>query len=345
MTTRELLRNAGIAGLGLLGLAQDASDRPGVGDDAALVEDGGRVARIGVADLDSGRAWVVVPLLASGDSLREADPRIVAPALRYVDVPSRVDVLRRADATWSLVQDVHRGGSLMLELVDLRANPLDATVTPGGAATGSGRSFTEVEVVSDSGSEVHRDLFAPRLAELRGRLHVIASSLPIGASGDSLTWCAPVPEEGGKLRAGRVGNGADARVARFGGEHVCVLRALTPSETLDDAAPLHVYWSGDLSTWRPSMPVDEETPLLDYDLLAEAGFLWLVGVAPGPPPAVRAWRLADRDGPWREQPIAVKLEDARVPVRLLPSTVGVPRPKLVLPGAGATAQLVPLGSE
>ncbi len=348
MSTIASVCLVGIAASLMLGPMPQTSELVRIDPDAAIVADGGRIARIGIADLAERRAWVVVPLVASGDDLRDAEPRVVASALRYVDVPGRVDVLRRANAMWSLVQDIHRGGSLMLEVTEVRENPFDAAATPAASPVSQqselprGRVFTEVEVTSDTGSSLFLDLFAPRLVEQDGLLHVIASSLPIAGSSDAVTWIAALPAEGTTLAASRIGNGADARVAQFGNEHVCLVRALTPSQRLDDAAPIHIYWSGDLTTWQPALPLDEETPLVDYDLLADSGSLWVVGVTPGAISVVCLWRLEMRDGIWKEQPIDVELPDARTRVRLIGSTVGLPYPKLVIPAADGTARVVPL---
>jgi hypothetical protein len=161
-------------------------------------------------------------------------------------------------------------------------------------------------------------------------------------AGAPLTWIAPLPSHGEELAARAIGRGADARVARVFGETCVLLRALAPSQTLDDPAPVHVYWSADLSTWRPALPVDEEAPLLDYDLLSDGGSLWLAGVEPGPPAVARIWRLDQRDGVWTELAERVELSSAAALVRLLSSSFGAPRPKLVLAGEGETARLVEL---
>jgi len=333
---------SGVLGWTLIGAAQGEPVRASVGEDAALVRDGGRAARVGISTFDSRRMWTVVPLADGGDDLREESPRRIEEARGYADASARVDVLRRVDATWALVQDVHRGGSRMLELLELREDLLEAGERPAGGRLPRGTPFVEAVLAGSAASETFHDLFAPRLVEHEGRLHVVASSLPTDGLGEAVTWIAPVNEGGAKLEGRRIGHGGDARVARFGEEYCLLVRALTPSQTLADAAPVHVYWSGDLRTWQPSLPVDEESPLVDYDLLADSGSLWLVGVVPGPTPVARLWRLDARDGVWALQPFEVELPSVSARVRLLASAFGVPRPKLVLPAEEGRSRVIAL---
>src|SRR5262245_26230021 len=107
---------------------QEAGNDLDVGDASALVEDGGRVARVGVADVEFQRFWTVVPLAAAADGLREQPARVIAPAWHFVPAPSRVDVLRRGDATWALSQDAHQGATRMLELLEFRGALFDGDV-------------------------------------------------------------------------------------------------------------------------------------------------------------------------------------------------------------------------
>ncbi len=156
---------------------------------------------------------------------------------------------------------------------------------------------------------------------------------------------ATLVQDGGRLA--RVGIADDESghrwiVATLGDESCCLVRALTEFQTLDDAAPVHIYWSGDLATWQPALPLDEETPLHDYDLLADGNALWLAGVVESPRPVVKVWRLDARDARWTELPMSVELDSADARVRLLSSAVGAPFPKIVLPSATGTARVVPL---
>jgi hypothetical protein len=362
MFVPEMLLQTTLLGFACLAPRQDAGNDPDLNDASALVQDGSRAARVGVTEVDSQRFWTVVPLTAAADGLREGKSRTLAPAWRFTAFPARVDVLHRADSTWALTQDVHGGATRSLELLEYKGALFDdeQPVAPGTGAADpdaddqpTSRRFTDVTVAGDVGTTSFLDLFAPRLVELGGALHLVGSSLSIEGDREPLTWAAPVPAAGESLLANPIGNGADARLAELGGDHVCLVRALDPRQSLEEGAPIHVYWSKDLATWQPALPIDEETKVADYDVLADLGSLWVAAVVPEPPPAdptstaptkpiVRVWRLPSRDDVWQMQSIRFEVDSPTVQVRLLSSSFGAPVPKLVLREGRGTERVIDL---
>ncbi len=328
---------------------QDAPRLPSPPPHAALFTDGVRAARVGVVDLGGAqRGWVAAPLSSGAGVLREQPPRLLAHVSAFVPDEARVDLLQRASGSFAWITDTHRGGSRMLELIETRQSPLDAD-PPAGEPPLAARGFTDV-VISGGEHPLHLlDLFAPRLIEQDDRLYVIASSYDLSGddSGEPITWIAPVPAASSKptpgetLEGTRIALGADARVVRMGDLWCCCVRQLTPAQTIDDSAPVAVYWSRDLATWRFGLPVDVETPLVDYDVAIDAGTVWLAGVA-ADRPAVRLWRLTAPQSPWEERSLDLALPYPGASLHLLASTWGAPVPKIIVPGPDETLRVVPI---
>jgi hypothetical protein len=312
---------------------------------AAIVSDGTRTARVGVAEIESGlRAWVSARFGISSEVVREEAARILATVGTSVPDEARVDVLRRADGSFAWINDAHGGAGRLLELIETPRNPLDDEGPPAPAP----RRFTSVVVAGVEGP--YRDLFAPRLVEQAGALLVVASSysLALDAPGEPVTWIAAVPPipdaptPGETLVATRIAAGADARLARFGALWCCCMRELTPVQLLHEAAPLSVHWSVDLATWYRGAPADVETPVVDYDLTADVGALWIAGVVAGERPSARIWRLAAVTERWEPSSPDFPLPHAASRVRWLTAASGAPVPKLLLPTAGEGLAVIPI---
>ncbi len=298
----------------------------GIRSDAwRLIVDQGRAGVLTTGTLGDDESpdygWLLTTQKAWGDNRITLETRLIATAQRYVDLPAPADAISLTSGGWAVVGEFHGGGTRLLQFARLPHDIFDPAPPEAKASLPVAELVDQVSVrAEDEGSAPRwQDLCRPRLLEHEGRVYIVASARYGQTPDAGITWIAEARVDDRSLSARRIGQGVDPRIARHGSDFVCAVRNLRQNQTLTQAAPICLYRSPDLHTWAPMTEDVPNAAFHDYDLLADGGTLWLLGVADEDGPAARLFKLDARTGQWVAASSAVEVPSSSTKVQLLPS--------------------------